>query len=150
MVKGVIYAPFVALAIVIIGGIFISSRLIVSALAAVAFFAMIHIALVSSNIYFELAPDGKFRYFKRGEQKLSFDMTKCGVGYHRKSDTGFLPSHSLRLDIQPEGTTEKSDIVNIDCDALGLDTFMAMFQALDDISVNEPEVLSAAKSKEEE
>jgi hypothetical protein len=147
MIKGVIYAPFSAIVIVIIVSFFTVNRFILYGLAAAVFLAMLYIALISSNIYFEVTPDGKLRYFKGGSLKQSFDIAKCGVGYYRKSDSGFLQSHTLWLKILPEGRTKE---IQVDCDALGLNRFMEMYELLDKLSANEIETLSADKPQEED
>jgi hypothetical protein len=142
MIKGVIYAPCSAFVLAIVVGFFTDYRPVMYGVAALGFFVMLYIALIGSNIRFELSSGGRLRYFKGGSERRSFDITKCSVWYNRHSDMSLLGGHSLLLRILPDGAGEE---VKIDCDALGLDEFMAMFKALDAISLNETEVLSATK-----
>ena len=142
MIKGVIYAPCSALVLVIIAGFFTDSQTVIYGAGAAGFFALLYIALIGSNIRFELSSGGRLRYFKGGSERQSFDITKCRVGYARESDMSLFGSHSLTLKILPDGS---DDEVRIDCDALGLDGFLEMFKLLDEISLNETEVLSASK-----
>ena len=134
-----IYSPGAAFVVMGVVGVFTHDPIFIYGLPAVSFAAMLYYALVSSNIYFELLPDGRLRYYKSGKLKQTFDATKCSIGYYREK-TCYFAADSLSLTILTEGDDDET---SIECDALGSGAFMEMYKALRNFSPVKPEVLSA-------
>jgi hypothetical protein len=125
----------------IILGFFLRNSLVQSILSLVPVAALLYMAIFSENIYFELEEDGILRYYKGKVLQKTFDIKQCHVGYFRKSDRSFPPSHDIRLKIFDPSQGEEE--INIDCSPLGVNSFDEMYRTLDGLSANEPEELSA-------
>ena len=144
MIKGLVTAPFSGLVVYIVARwLFTDSDLWAGGAAVLTFLALLYIVVFSENVYFELAPNGTFRYYKRGKLQSSHNIPKCAVGYRRESTTGFMGTDDITLWIQEEGKEE----VDIDCSPLGASRFDKMFGELETFSQNKPEVLTAAPKK---
>jgi len=84
-----IYSPGAALVVMGVVGVFTHDPIFIYGLPAVSFAAMLYYALVSSNIYFELLPDGRLRYYKSGKLKQTFDAQPNKsylLGYDKESE----------------------------------------------------------------
>jgi hypothetical protein len=140
MVKGIIFAPCAAALVYVVSYNFTDRFFVIWGLSAFVFFLLIYMAVFSENIYFELTSDGKLRYFKKGNLLKTFDLSKCNVGYHRRTETTvfILSSHDITLRILQDGSEEE-----IDCSPIGLTQFTEMFEQIEKFSANKIEVLVA-------
>ena len=147
MIKGLVTAPFSGLVVYVVARwLFTDSDLWAGGAAALTFLVLLCITIFGENVYFELMPNGILRYYKRGTLRSSHDVTKCVVSYHRESVTGFMGTDDITLLIQEEGKEK----VEIDCSPLGPSRFDKMFEKLEALSQNKPEILRAEpKSKKQ-
>ncbi|MDR2528730.1 MAG: hypothetical protein LBD04_06925 [Synergistaceae bacterium] len=145
MVKGLIYAPPSGFVVYIAARFFTDNDAIAGGLGVLMFLSLAYLSVFSENVYFELEQNGVFRYYKRGKLQSAHDVKKCQVGYRRKSSSSFLSTDDIQLDIQEEGKEK----VTIDCSPIGETRFYKLFEKLDEMSLNSPEVLSAKPIKEE-
>jgi hypothetical protein len=141
IIQGLILTPFGGFAVFIIGNIFLPAWLcVILGIAAAAFLA--YTTILEENIYFELDEDGTFRFFNRGRLKNTFELSKYSVGYHRKTEWGFLGNNNIRLKLLSVDGEE----TEIDAGPLGTARFNAMFAEMEKYSIaDQAEPLAAAK-----
>jgi hypothetical protein len=138
--KGVVIAFFVGAAAYVVIGIFASAALFSLGIPILATLALLYIAIFSEDIYFELEPDGLFRYYKRRVLQNTFNLKQCCIAYHRKSEGGFPPTHDITLTIVDAGGDEET---GLDCSPLGLGQFNEMFAEMENFAMKDRAVLSA-------
>jgi hypothetical protein len=138
--KGIVIAFFVGAAAYVITGIFTSSALFTFGISALFTLSILYITVFSEDIYFELEPDGLFRYYKRRILQNTFDLKNCYITYRRRSEGGFPPTHDITLTIVDAAGGEET---GLDCAPLGLDQFNEMFAEMENFSIKDTAVLSA-------
>jgi hypothetical protein len=138
--KGIVIALFTGAAAYVVTGLFTGSALFCFGIPALVTLSLLYITVLSEDIYFELEPDGLFRYYKRRILQNTFNLKHCYVTYRRKSEGGFPPTHDITLtivDIAEGGET------GLDCGPLGLDQFNEMFAEMENFTMKDTAVLSA-------
>ena len=141
MVKGLILAPLAAVGLYFVVSIFTNSLLLLYGISLAAFVLLLLSALFGDNVRFELDANGILRYYKMGRLKSTHNIPQCSVGYRRKSDSGFLATHDIQLQIaDPVNGNE----VSIDCSGIGPGNFERMFERLQQYSGVQPGVLTAS------
>ncbi|MDR1329254.1 MAG: hypothetical protein LBK23_06605 [Oscillospiraceae bacterium] len=126
------------LAVAVVVSFFNGSGVVFAAVTVVVCGLIWYITIFSEAIYFTVADDGIFRYYKRGKQVHEFDLKKCYVGYYRRSRGA--SDHNIQLKIQPVGGEEAA--LEIDASPLGRSRFEKMFARMEALAANKPEVLS--------
>jgi hypothetical protein len=142
MIQGLIVTPFGGLAVFIIAHIFIPSLwlCILLGLAAAAFLA--YSTILGENIHFELDDNGTFRYFNRGQLKNTFELSKYSIGYHRRTERGFLGNNTIRLKL----VNSEGEETEIEAGPLGTTQFNTMFEEMEKFSIaDKAEPLEAGK-----
>ncbi|MDR1193882.1 MAG: hypothetical protein LBK98_06945 [Peptococcaceae bacterium] len=137
---GLFSGPCGGLAAAVIVSFFNDSGTVFAAVAVVVCLLVWYITIFSENVYFTVADDGQFRYYKRGKLVNELDLRQCYVGYHRSSRGS--SDHSIQLKILPAGADENATI-DIDASPLGRGRFERMFERMESLAANKPEVLSA-------
>jgi hypothetical protein len=138
LIRGLVVAPFSGLVVFIIAQIFLPLPIcIILGLAAAG--GIVYIAVFSEDIYFELDDDGMFRYFCMGKIKNTIDLSKCRIGYHRKTEWGILGNNNIDLKLV-DLSGEKMDI---EAGPLGTVQFDEMFAAMEKYAIQDTEVLKA-------
>jgi hypothetical protein len=138
--KGMVIALFTGAAAYIITGLFTGSALFGLGIPILVTLAILYITVFSEDIYFELEPDGLFRYYKRRILQNTFDLKHCYVSYYRKSEGGFPPTHDITLTIVDAAEGGET---GFDCAPLGLDQFNEMFAEMENFALKDRTVLSA-------
>jgi hypothetical protein len=139
MIKGIIISPLSGILVFFLAQIFLPVPLC-AVLGIVTAVALMYMAVFSENIYFELEDDGTFRYFKKGTLKNTFELSKCRIGYHRRTEWGIFGNNNIDLDIlDAEG--EKT---GIEAGPLGTRQFEDMFGEMEKYAIKNIEVLEAA------
>jgi hypothetical protein len=100
----------------------------------------LYITVFSEDIYFELEPDGMFRYYKRRTLQNTFNLKNCYITYHRKSEGGFPPTHNITMTIVDAAEGGET---GLDCSPLGLHQFNEMFGEMENFTIKDTTVLSA-------
>ena len=136
MIKGIISAPFSGLVVYIILNFFVDNQIILLGAAAVVTLLVFHMSVFSSRISFTLSDAGEFCYYKKGKLENRFDLTRCSVGYNKRTDGNYI-----YLKIVDETGNETS----IDAEPLGSMRFMKMYNDMTEY-VNDDEVLKADNS----
>jgi hypothetical protein len=121
-------------------GIFTSNALFGLGIPLLLTVSILYITLFSEDVHFELEPDGLFRSYKRRILQHTFDLKNCYVGYHRKSEGGFPPTHDITLTIVD---TAEGEETRLDCGPLGLNQFNEMFREMENFAIKDTKVLSA-------
>ena len=145
MVKGIVIAPFGGLLVFFLGQVLLPLW-VCAILGLVVVGAVVYIAIISENIYFELDDNGAFRYYQKGVMRNSFELSTCRIGYNRKTEGGILGNNDIRLQIIDE-KDEKNEETFIDSGPLGIDQFDEMFVAMQKYAIQEAEVLNAEKKR---
>jgi hypothetical protein len=122
-------------------GIFTRDDLFGLGIPALLTIALLYIAIFSEDVFFELEPDGLFRFYKRRILQNTFDLKNCYITYYRKSEGGFPPTHDITLTIMD--TAGEGDEVSLDCGPLGLNRFTEMWREMENFASKDAEVLSA-------
>jgi hypothetical protein len=141
LIKGIVIALVTGVVASIIIGLFTSNVLFGLGVPALLAIALLYIAIFSEDVFFELEPDGLFRFYKRRILQHSFDLKQCYIGYHRKSEGGFPPTHDITLTILD--TAGEGEEVSLDCGSLGLNQFTEMWEEMEHFAIKNTEVLSA-------
>jgi hypothetical protein len=140
--KGIIIAPVTGAVLYFVAQLIIPSLIICGLIGLAAAAALLYMAFFSENIYFELDDDGAFRYFKRSNQEMSFNLTTCRVGYRRKSESGIFGNHDINLQILDSEDKEHS----IDAAPIGVGQFTTMFTEMEKHAIkDEPMIADTAK-----
>jgi hypothetical protein len=140
MIKGIIISPLSGILVFLLAQIFLPIPLcVVLGIATAA--ALIYMTVFSENIYFELEDDGTFRYFEKGSLKNTFELSKCRIGYYRKTEWGIFGSTDINLNILDTGGEE----TGIDAGPLGAGQFEGMFKEMEKYAIKDVEVLEAEK-----
>jgi hypothetical protein len=122
----------------------IISRLIICGLIGLAAAAaLLYMAFFSENIYFTIEGDGAFKYYKRGKEKLAFDLTKCRIGYRRKSESGIFGNHDINLQILDDKGEENS----ISAAPIGVGQFTEMFTEMEKYTIKDEPLKAVAAGK---
>jgi hypothetical protein len=140
LIKGIVLVPFSGLLAYIVARIFLPHEIGVVAGVVVAVF-LLYIAVFSENIRFELDSDGTFRFYKKGALKHTFDLTQSSIGYHRRTEWGLLGNNDISLKILD---SEGRETV-VDAGPLGTRQFETMFEAMEQHTQTDVEVLKATK-----
>jgi hypothetical protein len=138
--KGIVIAFFTGAVVYIIVGLFTGSALFGLGIPVLITLAILYITVFSEDIYFELEPDGLFRCYKRRILRNTFDLKSCYITYHRKSESGFPPTHDITLTIVD---TALGGEAGLDCSPLGLSQFNEMFAEMENFTIKDTAVLSA-------
>jgi hypothetical protein len=138
--KGIVISLFTGAAAYIITGLFTSSALFGRGIPLLILLAILYITIFSEDIYFELEPDGLFRYYKRRILQNTFNLKTCYITYRRKSEGGFPPTHDITLTIVD---TAEGGETGLDCGPLGLEQFNEMFAEMENFALKDTAVLSA-------
>jgi hypothetical protein len=138
--KGIVIALFTGVAAYFIIGLFTHSALFGFGIPILLTLSILYITVFSEDIYFELEPEGLFRYYKRRILQNTFDLKNCYITYHRKSEGGFPPTHDITLNIVDTASGEET---GLDCGPLGLDQFNDMFGEMEKFTIKDTAVLSA-------
>jgi hypothetical protein len=140
MIKGIIISPLSGILVFLLAQIILPVPLCaVLGIATAA--ALLYMAVFSENIHFELDDDGTFRFFKKGTLKNTFELSKCHIGYYRKTEWGIFGNNYITLNIlDPEGKE-----TGIDAGPLGTGQFKDMFEEMEKYAIKDVEVLEAAK-----
>jgi hypothetical protein len=120
--------------------IFTRSALLGLGVPALLTIALLYIAIFSEDVFFELEPDGLFRYYKRRILQHTFDHKNCSIAYRRKSEGGFPPTNDITLTIMD--TMGEGGEVSFDCGPLGLNRFTEMWREMGNFAIKDTEVLS--------
>jgi hypothetical protein len=140
LVKGLILALFAPVAGVIILSFITQNVLIQIAVAAALLALMVWMVVFGENIRFEVDTNGRLRYYKRGKLKNEFELARCMLGYHRRTQRGVFGNSDIHLQISE---TDTGKDYNIDCSPLGASRFNRMYETIDGFSQNEKPVLKA-------
>jgi hypothetical protein len=140
MIKGIIISPLSGILVFLLAQILLS-EMICAVLGILTSAALLYMAVFSENIYFELENNGTFRYFQKGTLKNTFDLSKCRIGYYRKTEWGIFGNNNIDLKIQ---NTEGEE-TGIEAGPLGTSQFEDMFEEMEKFAINEIEVLEAAE-----
>jgi hypothetical protein len=143
LIKGIVIALFTGAAAYMVTGIFTDNVLFGFGIPILIGLAILYITIFSEDIYFELDPDGVFRYYKRRSLQNTFDLKNCYITYHRKSESGFPPTHNIALNILDTAGGEET---GFDCSPLGLEQFNEMFREMENFTLRDTAVLSADTS----
>jgi hypothetical protein len=138
--KGIVIALFTGAAAYIVVGLFTGIALFGFGIPVLITLSILYITVFSEDIYFELEPSGLFRYYKRRILQNTFNLKNCYITYHRKSETGFPPTHDISMTIVD---TAGGGETGFDCSPLGLDQFNEMFAEMENFAIKDIEVLSA-------
>jgi hypothetical protein len=138
--KGMVIALFTGAAAYIVTGLFTNSALFGLGIPVLVTLLLLYITVFSEDIYFELEPDGLFRFYKRRILQNTFNLKNCYIAYHRKSEGGFPPTHDITLTIVD---TAEGEETGLDCAPLGLDQFNEMFAEMEHFTMKDTVVLSA-------
>jgi hypothetical protein len=138
--KGVVIAFVTGAAAYIVVGLFTGRALFALGIPVLVALAILYITIFSEDIYFELEPDGLFRYYNRRILENTFDLRHCYISYYRKSEGGFPPTHDITLTIVD---TAEGGETGLDCAPLGLDQFNEMFAEMENFAMKDRAVLSA-------
>jgi hypothetical protein len=141
LIQGIILTPFCGLAVFFIGQILLPLWLcIVLGIAAAAFLG--YTTILGENIHFEIDDDGAFRYFHRGQLKNTFELSKYGIGYHRRTERGILGNNNISLEL----LNAEGEQTVIDAGPLGTTQFNEMFTEMEKFAIKgETEPLKAVK-----
>jgi hypothetical protein len=140
LIKGIVIAPLSGILVFILAQIFLSVPLC-AVLGIATAGALLYMTVFSENIYFELGDSGTFRYFKKGTLKNTFDLSKCRIGYYRRTEWGIFGNNDIDLKILDAEGKE----TGIEAGPLGTAQFEDMFEEMEKFTVNDIEVLDAAK-----
>jgi hypothetical protein len=141
MIKGIIISPLSGILVFLLAQI-LPIPVPLCALAGIVVAALLlYMAVFSENIYFELEDDGTFRYFNKGTLKNTFELSKCSIGYHRKTEWGIFGSNNIDLKILDAEGKE----TGIEAGPLGTGQFEDMFEEMEKYAIKDVEVLEAAK-----
>lgn len=140
LIKGLVMAPFGAVLVFVIGGFLTENMALLGAIAALVFMLLVYLSVFSENIRFEIE-DGELRYYKRGRLKEQYNLRDCQAGYRRRSDRSFPPSHDIKLNLLHVPTGKE---YSIDCSPIGVNQFDRMFEEIQKLTGEEPEILQAA------
>jgi len=132
-VKSIIIAPVTGVVLYMIAQLIIPSLVICGLIGLAAAAALLYMAFFSENIYFTIEDDGAFKYYKRGKEELAFDLTKCRIGYRRKSESGIFGNHDINLQILDDKGKENS----IDAAPIGVDQFTKMFAEMEKYTIKD-------------
>jgi hypothetical protein len=138
--KGIVIALVTGSAAYIITGLFTRGALFGLGIPILLTLAILYITVSSEDIYFELEPEGLFRYYKRRVLQNTFTLTNCYISYHRRSEGGFPPTHDITLNIVDTATGEET---GLDCGPLGVNQFNEMFGEMENFTIKDTAVLSA-------
>lgn len=119
MLKNIISAPCAGAVLAIILNFFVENLYILIGVPVFVTLLILYTSIFSSRIQFTLSNTGEFCYYKKGKLKGQYDLTKCGLGYNRKTDGEYI-----NLSI----VTETGENVLIDAEPLGSSRFMKMFE----------------------
>jgi hypothetical protein len=132
-------------------GWFTSNAIIGLGIPALVALGILYITVFSEDIYFEIEPDGVFRYYKRRVLQNTFNLKTCYIWYRRKSETGFPPTHDITLKVLDTSIEDAEEgEVGIDCSSLGPNQFDEMFAAMEEFALKDKTVLSAGNAKFED
>jgi hypothetical protein len=140
MIKGIILSPLSGILVFLLARIFLPVPLC-AVLGIVAAALLMYMAVFSENIYFELDDDGTFRYFKTGTLKNTFDLSKCRIGYYRRTERGIFGNNNIDLKILDAEGKE----TGIEAGPLGTGQFEDMFEEMEKYAIKNVEVLEAAE-----
>jgi hypothetical protein len=143
LVKSIIIAPLTGALLYFIAQLIIPSLVICGLIGLAAAAVLLYMAFFSENIYFELDDDGAFRYYKRGKPEMAFTLTKCRVGYRRKSESGIFGNHDINLQILDDKGGEKS----IDAAPIGVDQFTEMFTEMEKYAIKDEPLKAGTSGK---
>jgi hypothetical protein len=87
--KGMVIALFTGAAAYIITGIFTGSALFSLGIPILVTLSILYITVFSEDIYFELEPDGLFRYYKRRILQNTFNLKHCTSPITEKAKAAF-------------------------------------------------------------
>jgi hypothetical protein len=141
--KGIVIALFAGAAAYIITGLFTRSALFCLGIPALLALSILYVTIFSEDIYFELEPDGLFRYYKRRILQNTFNLRNCYITYRWKSEGGFPPTHDITLTI---ADTAEGGETGLDCGPLGLQQFNEMFAEMENFTMKDTAVLSAGNN----
>jgi hypothetical protein len=145
--KGMVIALFTGAAAYFVTGLFIGSALFGLGVPILVTLSILYITVFSEDIYFELEPDGVFRWYKRRILQNTFNLTQCYIAYHRRSEGGFPPTHNITLTI---ADTAGGGETGLDCAPLGLRQFNEMFAVMEHFTMKDRAVLSAGANSASE
>jgi hypothetical protein len=140
LVKGIIISPLSGILVFFLAQIFLSVP-ICAVLGILTAAALLYMTVFSENIYFELESNGTFRHFKKGTLKNTFDLSKCSIGYYRRTEWGLFGNNDIDLKIMDAEGKE----TNIEAGPLGTAQFEDMFEEMEKFTINDKEVLEASK-----
>ncbi|MDR0449827.1 MAG: hypothetical protein LBH26_01005 [Treponema sp.] len=142
LVKGIVIGLVTGIAAHIVLGLFFRNVILVTGVPILIAAAILYITFFSEDIYFELEPEGVFRYYKRRILQNTFNLKNCYIWYHRKSESGFPPTHDITLKMLDSGAEDGE--IQIDCSPLGLARFDEMYNEMEEFALKDKTVLSAA------
>jgi hypothetical protein len=140
LVKGIIISPLSGILVFLLAQIFLSVP-ICAVLGILTAAALMYMTVFSENIHFELDDNGTFRYFQKGILKNTFELSKCSIGYYRKTEWGLFGNNDINLKI----LDAEGEETGIEAGPLGTGQFDDMFEEMEKYAIKNVEVLEAAK-----
>jgi hypothetical protein len=138
MIKGIIISPLSGILVFLLAQILLPVPL--CAILGIAVGALLmYMAVFSENIYFELEDDGTFRYYKNGALKNTFELSKCHIGYHRRTEWGIFGNNNIDLKI----LDAEGEETGIEAGPLGTGQFEDMFEEMEKYAIKNVELLEA-------
>ncbi len=121
--RGFLLGPISAFAIVYVLTIFDVNFLVRIAAGILVMLVVLYFTFYSDQIRFEITKDQHLRYYEKFRICKDFKLQDCEVGYRRSWANS---SQDVLLQIIKRDGTEEF----IDCSALGINTFLDMYQHL--------------------
>jgi hypothetical protein len=140
MFRGVIISPLSGILVYLLAQIFLPVTLC-AVLGIVVAALLMYMAVFSENIHFELEDNGTFRYYKKGTLENTFELSKCRIGYYRKTEWGIFGNNNIDLKI----LDAKGEETKIEAGPLGTGQFEDMFEEMEKHTIKNVEVLAATE-----